>query len=86
MDLNQATAHENILLVILGYKSIKYLMYICLLFVLYTYMPIINAYFDVEYEKKMSSNIGIHCNATIYLIPQNISQTFTNFYIRIISY
>lgn len=86
MGLNQASAYKNILLVILGYESIKYIMYICLLYVLYTYMPTINAYFDVEYDKKMSSNIGICCNATIYLTPQNIPQTFTNFYSRIISY
>lgn len=28
--------------------------------------------------------IGIHCNVTMYLVSQNIPQTFTNFYIIII--
>ena len=51
----------------------------------YAYMLIINVYFDFEYnDRKSQAIIGIHCNATMYLVPQNISQTFTKPYIIII--
>ena len=45
----------------------------------YAYMLIINVYFDFEYnDRKSQAIIGIHCNATMYLVPQNTYQTFTH--------
>ena len=52
---------------------------------IYAYMPIISVYFDFKCDDRKSQAItGRHCNATMYLVPQNISQTFTKPYIIII--